>query len=136
MKSNQLSQRLKRNIVFVLLFFYLPCQSFAWGLLGHRIVGEIASTYLTSKASKEIKKILGNESMAIAGNWADFIKSDTAFRYLNEWHYADFDKGLNVQQMAMVLQKDTATDAYTRLNFLVTQLKNKNLGQNEKLLYL
>jgi hypothetical protein len=136
MKSERLNKFFQRSVFFGLLFFYLPCKSFAWGILGHRIVGEIANSYLTSRASKEIKKILGNESMAIASNWADLIKSDTTYKYLNEWHYADVDKGLGAEQMYTALQKDTATDAYTRLNFLVTQLKNKNLPQSEKLLYL
>lgn len=136
MKAKQFSKVFQRSIIIALLFFYLPSQSFAWGILGHRIVGEIANSYLTSKASKEIKKILGNESIAIASNWADFIKSDSSYKYLNEWHYADFDKGLNAEQMYSALPKDTAVDAFTRLNFLITQLKNKSLPQNEKLLYL
>ena len=135
MRSKHLSKFFKVSL-FTVLFFYLPYKSFAWGMLGHRIVGEIASTYLTSKASKEIKKILGNESVAMASTWADFIKSDTTFKYLNEWHYADFDKGLNAAQMQAALQKDTAIDAYTRLNFLISKLKNKDLPQNEKVMYL
>ena len=136
MTTKHLTRFFQCLIIFVGLFFYLPIQSFAWGMLGHRIVGEIANTYLTAKASKEIKKILGNESIALASNWADFIKSDTGFKYLNEWHFADFDKGLNAAQMQVALQKDTAADAYTRLNFLINQLKNKNLAQNQKLMYL
>lgn len=136
MKAKQPGKNLQRIILFFFLFFYLPSQSFAWGMLGHRIVGEIANSYLTPKASKEIKKILGNESIAIASNWADFIKSDSNYKYLDEWHYADFDKGLNAEQMRSILPKDTAVDAYTRLNFLITALKNKNLAQNDKVLYL
>ena len=54
-------------------------------MLGHRIVGAIADTYLTAKTRAEIRKILGNESIAMASNWADFIKSDSTFRYLNAW---------------------------------------------------
>ncbi|GEO08965.1 endonuclease [Segetibacter aerophilus] len=108
----------------------------AWGMLGHRIVGEIASNYLTSKANREIKKILGNESIAMSSNWADFIKSDSNYRYLNEWHYVNVDKGLNAAQMELALQKDTAASAYTRLNFLIAQLKNKELPQSDKVMYL
>lgn len=135
MRPKHLS-RLRAGVISVVLFFYLPSQSFAWGLLGHRIVGEIASTYLTPQASKEIKKILGNESLAIASNWADFIKSDTSYKYLSEWHYVDVEKGLNAKGMQAVLQQDTAADAYTRLNFLIKQLKNKSLPLNEKRMYL
>lgn len=136
MRTKHVSKLVQRAVVIVVLFFYLPAQSFAWGMLGHRIVGEIASTYLTANASREIKKILGNESIAIASNWADFIKSDTSYRYLNEWHYVNVDKGLNARQMKAALQKDTAANAYTKLNFLIKQLKNKSLPQNEKRMYL
>jgi hypothetical protein len=123
-------------LIFIVLFLSVSQRCAAWGMLGHRIVGEIASSYLTSNASKEIKKILGNETMAIASNWADFIKSDTSYRYLNEWHYVDVEKGLNSSRMTAVLQKDTAADAYTRLNFMIKQLKNKNLPQSQKRMYL
>ena len=63
-----------------------------WGQLGHRIVGEIADSYLTAKTKAEIKKILGNESIAMSSNWADFIKSDSTFKYLDTWHYINFEK--------------------------------------------
>ena len=41
----------------------------AWGVLGHRIVGQIADSYLTKQTKKEIYKILGTESIAMASNW-------------------------------------------------------------------
>jgi hypothetical protein len=107
-----------------------------WGQLGHRIVGEIAEDYLTPKAKAEIKKILGDESMAIASTWADFVKSDTAYKYLNTWHYIDFPKGLTYDQMKEELKKDTAKDAYTAINFLTKELKKKNLPQDKKKTYL
>src|SRR4051794_27235782 len=125
-----------RIFFLAMLFFYLPYQSMAWGMLGHRIVGEIASTYLTSKARKEIQQILGNESMAMASNWPDFIKADTAYKYLNSWHYIDVDSNLTNAELQAYLKTDTAADAYTKLNFLVKQLKNKSLPQSKKLMYL
>ncbi len=117
-------------------FFYIPLQSMAWGMLGHRIVGEIADKYLTAKARAEIKKILGNETIAMCSNWADFIKSDTNYRYLSPWHYINLEKGLSYEQMQDYLKKDTAVDAYTRLNFLIKELKKKNLPKDKKLMYL
>lgn len=135
MRQKQVS-RIFRDVVLFILLFYLPTHSFAWGMLGHRITGEIATAYLSAKASMEVKKILGNESIAIASTWADFIKSDTSYNYLNEWHYVNVDKGLNAKEMQVALQKDTAANAYNRLSFVVKQLKNKRLSQNKKLMYL
>jgi hypothetical protein len=123
--------------IFILAaFFYLPLNSMAWGLLGHRIVGEIADSYLNAKARAEIRKILGNETIAMASNWADLIKSDTAYRYLSTWHYVDFDKGLTYPQMQQFLAKDSSADAWTKLHFLIAELKKKNLAQDKKQMYL
>lgn len=123
-------------ICVLILFFYLPLSSIAWGVTGHRIVGEIADKYLTTKARKEIKLILGNETLAMASTWADFIKSDTFATYLNTWHYIDFDSSISYSQMKTYLKQDTAADAYTRLNFLINQLKNKKLAHEKKVMYL
>jgi hypothetical protein len=127
----------KLSVLFLgILFTYLPLQSMAWGMLGHRIVGQIAESYLTKKARKNIELILGGESVAMASTWADFIKSDPAYSYLSAWHYVDFDKPLAYPQMQAFLKQDTATDASTKLNIIISQLKNKNLEQGKKLLYL
>jgi len=108
----------------------------AWGVLGHRIVGQIADGYLTKQAKKEIKNILGNESVAMASNWPDFIKSDPAFSYLSPWHYINLKAGLSKEQVYNYLATDTVTDAYTKINWLSAQLKNKALSQDNKILYL
>ncbi|MBC7868072.1 MAG: S1/P1 nuclease [Gloeobacteraceae cyanobacterium ES-bin-316] len=115
---------------------YLPFQGMAWGLLGHRIVGEIADRYLTKKAKKGVAGILGNESPAISANWADFIKSDTAYNYLSNWHYINLKAGLSKNEVISLLEKDTATNAYTKINFLARELKNDNLAKADKILYL
>src|SRR5688572_3958270 len=95
--------------IFLLAFaLYFPVQSMAWGMIGHRVVGEIAESYLSSKAKKEIAKILGNESIAMASNWADFIKSDPAYNYISPWHYINFRSGLTYAEMQAYLEKDTA----------------------------
>lgn len=121
------------------LFIFACClsyQSMAWGMLGHRIVGQIADSYLSKKAKKEIFKILGNESVAITSNWADFVKSDPAYNYLYNWHFINFNSGLTQQQFQSYLDSDTATNAYTKINFMVAELKKKDLAPDKKLLYL
>ncbi len=125
------------KIFLPLLFFAaMPLSSMAWGLLGHRIVGEIANSYLTPNAKKAIRQILGNESLAMTANWADFIKSDPNYRYLGPWHYINFKTGLSRAEVKAYLQSDTATDAYTKLNFLVKELKDPKLASDKKLFYL
>ena len=127
---------ISKKIVIISLFFYLPFASNAWGVLGHRIVGQIADSYLTPTAKKAILKILGTESIAMSANWADFIKSDTSMSYLSSWHYVDVDGGKSYAEFQSWLKKDTVTDAYTKLNFLIKELKNKLVPQDKKAMYL
>jgi hypothetical protein len=130
----------KRILKFslALIFFYLPVKAMCWGQLGHRIVAEIADSYLTAKTKAEIKKILGNESIAMSSNWADFIKSDTTFKYLDTWHYINFEKNLTYDQLKEALKKDTGkvNDAYAAIVFLTKELKKKNLPLDKKQMYL
>ncbi len=123
-------------LILIGIFFYLPFQSMAWGVLGHRIVGEIADKYVSTTARAKINQILGTESIAMVSNWADFIKSDTSFRYLNTWHYINLDSGLSYTGIKDYLKNDTAVDAYTKINFLVKELKKKKLAKEKKQLYL
>jgi len=125
-----------RKLLLSIALFYAPLQIMAWGTQGHRICGQIASSYLTPKARKAIEAILGHQSLALAGNWADFIKSDPAYSYLSPWHYIDFDKAYSYPEMVEYLNHDTRVDAYTKLQFLIGELKMKDLSREHELLYL
>lgn len=126
------------KLLLICLFFYLPLSGNAWGLTGHRVVGEIADSYLTKKTKREIVKILGFESVAMASNWPDFIKSNPAFDYLDTWHYLNMKGGLTQNEMNAFMAADTGTNAYTKINFLIKELKqNRNVLSGEtKALYL
>lgn len=125
-----------KKIVCIIIIASLPFQVMAWGMLGHRVVGEIADSYLTKKTKKQIAEILGTESIAMSSNWADFIKSDPAYNYLSNWHFINFKSGLSLQQFNDFLAVDTAADAYTKIKFITAELKKKDLEQEKKILYL
>jgi hypothetical protein len=127
---------LLKKILLGLFIIYLPVESMAWGTEGHRIAGFIAESYLSPKAKAAIKAILGDNGIAIASNWADFIRSDPNYSYLAAWHYIDLDKAYSYPQLQVYLKQDTQVDAYTKLNFLIAELKKKNLSHDKKLLYL
>ena len=73
-------------LCFFLMHFFHVSQ--AWGPIGHRVVGQIASEYLNMKSAAEVKRILGNETLAEVSTYMDFIRSDKQFDYLSPWHYA------------------------------------------------
>jgi len=124
-------------VLFIITAYLLfPHRAAAWGMQGHRITGQIAESYLTPKARKAIHAILGDTSIAIASNWADFMRSDSTLHYLDAWHYINVKDNLTYDAMQAYLNKDTATDAYTKLNFLASQLKNKKLPLDSQRFYL
>ena len=125
-----------RKIFLIVMISYLPVNAMAWGLLGHRVVGEIAQSYLNKRASREVKKILGHESLAMASNWADFIKSEPSYNYLGNWHYINLPAGLSPEQLQNKLLKDTATNVYTKIRFLGSELQNKKLDHTKQVMYL
>ena len=125
-----------KKLLIACIFFYTPFYSMAWGPTGHRVTGQIAESYLTEKARINIRKILGNESIAMASNWADFIKSDSNYNYISPWHYINLPDSLNYSQLKTSLMNDTNADAYTKVNFLIKELKNKSLPKKTKLMDL
>lgn len=125
-----------KKLIVGFIMVYAPLQSIAWGTIGHRVCGQIAESYLTPKARTAVHAILGNESVAIASNWADFIKSDPAYNYLSSWHYIDLNKAYTYPELVDFLNHDTNTDAYTALYHLVNELKKKGLSKKEQLLDL
>ncbi len=127
---------LLKKFVIAVAIFYAPMQAMAWGTNGHRICGQIADSYLTPKARAAVKAILGNESVAMTSTWADFIKSDPAYNYLSPWHYIDFDRPLAYPEMVTFLKADTGVDAYTKLEFMIGEMKKKTITPENRLLYL
>lgn len=129
------SSFLKKMLIGAALI-YTPVQSMAWGTIGHRVCGQIAESYLTPKARLAVHAILGHESIALASNWADYIKTDPAYHYLSSWHYIDLNKRYTYPELVAFLKYDTNVDAYTKLNYLIGELKKKGLLPKDKLLDL
>ena len=125
-------KKLVCKMVLCSVLAYLPVQANAWGLLGHRIVAQIAESYLSKKAKKEIYKILGNESLAMVSNWPDFIKSDSTKKYLDPWHYVNLSPGLSYDSVKHFLETATHDNIYNNINLLVSELYNKNLTPEQK----
>lgn len=130
MKRIAIPKLFKAAIIAVLV--YLPVQANAWGMLGHRIVGQIAESYLSGKARKGVISVLGNESLAMASNWGDFIKSDPAYNYLYNWHFVNLPAGLDQQGVYKILETDTAANVYNKTLEMVKVLKSKTSSADEK----
>ncbi|WP_028297482.1 S1/P1 nuclease [Olivibacter sitiensis] len=130
-------KHVKLPIFILLLSSFAYNSAFAWGMTGHRIVGEIAQRNLNRKAQKAIKAILGSEDLAMCANWADFIKSDPTYNYLASWHYINFQQGLSKEAFDLAIQADTLPNAHNKLLFLADELQHNNsLDLETKRMYL
>ena len=118
---------MKYKITFI-LFMFLAIQASSWGLTGHRVIGQIAEIYLTKKAGKEVKKILGTESLADVANWMDFIKSEPSYDYMKPWHYVTIPDG----QTYASSEKEVKGDVIWALNKFISELKSDTLTLEEQ----
>lgn len=124
-----------KKISYVLVFVlctYLPFKAAAWGVLGHRIVGQIAESYLSTKAKRGVKSVLGYENLAMAANWADFIKSDSNFNYLSSWHYVNLAAGLDQSQVFNYLETETVPNVYNKTTEMIKILKDRTSTLSQK----
>ncbi|RNL49690.1 S1/P1 nuclease [Pedobacter jejuensis] len=124
------------TIAAIGVFAYLPIQANAWGMIGHRVVGEIADSYLKSKTRKAIQGILGYESLAMSANWGDFIKSDSTHNYMYNWHFVNLPGGLNKDGIYSILETEKGTNLYNKIPELIAILKNGSSTADEKKLAL
>lgn len=125
-----------KKLVIVFALVYVPFTASAWGVLGHRIVGEVADSYLQAKTRLAIKQILGNESLAMSANWADFIKSDTSYNYLSSWHYVNLPADLSKTDVFSFLDNQPAANIYNKANEMIAVLKNPKSTLEQKKLAL
>jgi len=61
--------------------------TYAYGSLGHEIVGEIATSHLCARAASEVEELLDGESLGRASRWPDWIRRDPKWRKSGPWHY-------------------------------------------------
>lgn len=129
---------MKAIFIFLSAIFFLstPTDCLAWGMQGHRITGQIAYNHLTGKARRQIKELLGRESMAIATNWADFIKSDSSFDYIGSWHYINVKTGVDSSSFMEFIEGHHIPNIYQKIGWLSSQLKRKDIARDSSAFYL
>lgn len=101
--------------------------AFSWGLTGHRIIGEIAQQHLTKKAKNELRNLTGKETLAWWANWADFIRSDSAWNHASPWHYVNIPGHTAKEKFIAALKKLPGKNLYTQIQATMAELKDKSL---------
>jgi len=125
--------RLKTLARLALLGLFITNSSsvFAWGQTGHRVSGEIAESYLSSKAKRQIKKIYPNESLAEISTKMDQMRSHPSKfwqKTANPWHYVTVPAGTEYH----VDHAPSEGDAFTALQTYSVTLKDPKASVEDK----
>lgn len=91
---------------FPIAFSHTTSEALFWGQTGHRVVGLVAEKHLAKKARKRIDAILGEESLAMAGTYMDFIRSDATYKHMDPWHYCTIPDGQTYEQAGTPEESD------------------------------
>jgi hypothetical protein len=120
--------------IFLVVMLFAPLYSFCWGVTGHRVVAEIAQRHLSVKAKRELRKLIGSESLEQWANWPDLIKSDTTHTWdmASKWHYVNMPGNLPKDDFISGLQKLPGENLYTQIKAMASQLKDKSLSQEKR----
>lgn len=110
----------------IVLGVFASLHVFGWGLIGHRTVGYIAEQHISSKTKKELKRILGKESLAVVSNWMDDIKSDDSYDHTHFWHFTTIEDGKRYETS----EKEPKGDIIQTIERLITELKSDSLDEN------
>ncbi|MFZ4715054.1 MAG: S1/P1 nuclease [Bacteriovoracaceae bacterium] len=120
---------------FFVTLSLIPLKAFSWGMIGHRIVGELASKHLTAKASKQVKELLGHESLALVSTWPDFIRSDKSWDHSHPWHYVNIDDGKTYTDITKNAKGDIV-EAIDRMTKTLSDKKSTKASRVEALKFL
>ena len=96
--------------VFLLILILFPLSDvWAWGPMGHRIVGEIAETRLLPEVKTEIRENFNIKKLSDVANWADTVRKK---RSQSPWHYCNikvsewaYDKNRDCPEGSCVVEK-------------------------------
>ena len=97
-------------------------QAFAWGQLGHYLIGLMAEKQMKRSTLKKVEKILYPMSLGRSGTWMDEIRSDRAYDYATTWHYLTSKNGEYDPEI-----QEQGGDAFEAIQRLKEELKKGGL---------
>jgi hypothetical protein len=84
--DNAISRTLWISVFLLNLAVFSVDEARAWGAKGHRIVAEIAETYLLPEVKTKIRKNFNIKKLSHVANWADTVRKKRSER---PWHYCN-----------------------------------------------
>ncbi len=129
---NKLALTVSLRVLIVAVSVFSFQSAVGWGVTGHRTCAEIAQQHLSKKAKKELRKLIGKETLAWWSNWPDFIKSDSAWNHASPWHYVDLPGHMQKEKFIEELKKLPGKNLYTQIPAMIGELKDKSLPAEKR----
>ncbi len=125
--------KITARFFLVISLLGIALTAYCWGVTGHPVVAEITDNHLSKKAKKELKDLIGRETLAEWANWPDFIKSDTTHTWdmASKWHYVNIPGNLSHDDFMKALKDLKGENLYTQIQEMMKELKDHSLS-NEK----
>lgn len=120
------------SLVFAVLFLSAQFAFADWGKTGHRVVGEIATSYLNPEALAAINEILDNKSLALVSTYGDEIKSDSRYHKYSPWHYVNYPFGGEYSKRS----KSPSGDLMVGIDKCIEVIKDPTSSKEDKAFYL
>ncbi|GAB2616902.1 S1/P1 nuclease [Belliella aquatica] len=120
-------KQIKSIALALVLVLGMQTQSFAWGGIGHYVIGKLAEWQMKSATVERVETILKQESISGVGVWMDNIRSDKNYNYTNTWHWVTTVDG----EYDPTIQEE-AGDAYEAFLRLKENLKSGKLTPEEE----
>ncbi|MGY6742853.1 MAG: S1/P1 nuclease [Cecembia sp.] len=117
----------KQLTLAILLVFSINTSSFAWGAIGHYVIGKLAEWQMKPQTVQRVEAILHNESISGVGVWMDNIRSDKNYEYTYTWHWVTTADG----EYDPSIQEPTG-DAYAAFLQIKENLKKGGLSPQEE----
>lgn len=133
-----------------LIFKFLPIfivvfssQVFAWGDMGHRLVGVIAEEAMTEDARSFVRGIVGIEPLSVAAVFPDLVRDDARFgtktpttdnidHDFSVYHYCEIPVGYNYDNRPKKIQKD----CHGVIKYTTKLLKDSKASREAKMIAL
>jgi hypothetical protein len=91
-------------------------------------VGRVADRHLSKRAAEAIKGLLGQDTLAETGTWADDIRADPKWNHAAPWHYVTVED----HQTYETSKKNPQGDVIEAIRRFEAVLRNPNSSGEEK----
>ncbi len=121
-----------RLLPLLFLLSLAPARLWAWGVDGHRAVGRLAEQHLSRRTRREVRALLGPETLVMVSTWPDEIRYSPEFKDTAPWHYVNTPLGFDRAAYEQHLRAQPEANAYNQLQAQLAILKDKTKPPAER----